>query len=312
MLFEKIIEFYYFFLTASPWLSIILIVAGFFTEGKKAWFCILAGLIFGFVGCGLAYPDQMDGWGWGMFYVFFIFIWCFSFGYIVSWALIALRSTPQKRTLGSLLVVALIGYILIAILHEGYAKKVEKNANVSVRSYISGSLSQTDLEATGFHQSKIFRNEVNLQLGYYPENFSEMQVRFLYKHGFNIYRCSACPRDLMDAALKFDSSEEASRALPMFSLSALASNPTINEQDFIRLASLRDEGIFQSLITNRVTDERRYQILRPILAETIENFPITDHNSEWQKNRLVDCLKYLDDTRKRRLDQQKETNVSEP
>lgn len=303
MLYEDLQQVYRTLLVASPLVAVALTIIGLIAEGKKALLCILAGIATGFVGCFLIQPVDPGPWGWGVFAYLFLFPYWFLLGYLASWAFLALYCQPRKAKLGAALLMVIVAFISTLILHDGYSKRVEGDAYESVRSYLNGNLSQSDLEATSFHKTKVFKNEVGKFLHQTPEKLSESQVRFLAELGFNVYKCINCPRDLIDKALEFRGRGDAGSGLPMFGLNSLAENPMITESDFVKLAALGEDDIFRALIINPETDEKRYGILRPILVQSIEENPVNDH-SNWHRNRLLERLQHLDNERQRRLNRQ--------
>ncbi len=300
MLFENLQQVYRTLLVASPLLAVALMIIGLIAEGKKALICILGGIATGFFGCILIQPVDPGPWGWGFFAYLFLFPYWFSLGYLALWAFQALSCQPRKVKLGAVLLVVIVVFISTLILHDGYSKRVEGYAYESVRSYLNGNLSQSDLEGAGFHKTKVFKNEVGRFLDQSPEMLSESQVRFLADLGFNVYKCINCPRDLIDKALEFRGNADAGSGLPMFGLNSLAENPMITESDFVKLATLGEDDIFRALIVNPETDEKRYSILRTILVQSIDAIPVTD-DSDWHRNRLQERLQHLDDERQRRL-----------
>lgn len=303
MLFEDLQQVYRTLLVASPLLAVALMIIGLIAEGKKTLLCILAGVATGYVGCFLIQPVDPGPWGWGVFAYLFLFPYWFLLGYLASWAFLAFSCQPRKTKLGAVLLVVSVTFISSLILNDGYSERVEGDAYESVRAYLHGNLSQSDLEATSFHKTTVFKNEVDRFLNYSPEKLSESQVRFLAEQGFNVYKCISCPRNLIDEALNFRGREDAGSGLPRFSLNSIAENPMINERDFVKLTTLGDDDIFRALIVNPETDEKRYSILRPILVQSIEAIPVNDQ-SNWRRNRLLERLQHLDDERQRRLHRQ--------
>lgn len=310
MLYEVLLQVYRAILVASPLLAVALMIIGSIAEGKESLLGILAGIATGLVGCFLIQPVDPGPWGWGVLAYAFLFTYWFLLGYLASWAFLALASQPRRARMGAVFLVLVVALILNVILHDGYSKRVERDTYESVRSYLNGTLSQSDLESASFHKTKAFKNEVDRFLHNSPERLSESQVRFLATQGFNVYKCRSCPRDLMDEALEFRGREDAGSGLPMFSLNSLAENPSINERDFIRLAELGDDDIFRALIVNPETDEKRYGILRTILVQAIEGNPVNAH-SNFQRNRLLERLQQLDAERERRLNRKNQHGGSE-
>lgn len=244
---------------------------------------VVVGLFMGPIGSAKLSSIVPSSLGFEVFLYIFAFFWWFTLSYALVLFLIEFQSDPPNKRLQRFWLMFSLIMVAMIIVANGYVPHAKRVANKAVDNYLSGKMSQSEFEASGYSRSRIFRSNVMHELYYDPQKLSEDQVRFLYQKGFNVFHCAACPREILDHALESKQG----------GIDSIAENPNMTKEDFHKLAKM---GHYQSLIMSPHTDEAGYEMLQSLILDEIK----ANDTDEYKVCNLKDMLKYLERERARR------------
>lgn len=277
MLFEWISRVFFFLYATSPVVSLVLLISLFFMKSKEMLIAFSSCILITFLGCTWISPIDAGAWGFGVIeYIFAIPFW-FSIGVLLGKYIYYRFSMAEINKIPAFSF--LLGfYVLMTLLHFGYAKRASQQSFEIIEGYLLGRVAESDLIKGGHHHRDRFKElvESRLQISHISSQVPEAHIRFLLNQGINIYHCSNTPSDLIDELLKkyedkklnYNTHDE---------IRALCKKPNLWLSDYIRLVKSGSIELGWTMLESPSFNKERCKILRDQLISHLNQ---TTQNSE--------------------------------
>lgn len=296
MLFEWISRVYFILYATSPLMGLILLISLFFMKSAERLIALSSSILITFLGCAWISQIDLGGWGFGVIEYFFAIPFWFSIGVLLGKYIFYRSSLPEAKRIP--LFSFLLGfYVLMTLLHFGYAKRARQQSFELIQGYLIGQVAESGLTKKGHHQRSDFNEivESQLTLAHIANQVPETHIRFLLNQGINIYHCKNTPADLIEGLLnEYEKNPNKVDASGWENIEALCKNPNLRLDNFIRLAKLYPVGLGWVMLESPTFDLARCEILKDQLETHLYQPDDPKRNTSSSVENITLMIKRLD------------------
>jgi|LakMenE01Jun11ns_1017448.scaffolds.fasta_scaffold9836688_1 hypothetical protein len=302
MIFEWISRVYFFLYATSPFMGLVLLISLFVMKSEERMIAICSSILITFIGCIWISPIDLGTWGFGVFeYIFAIPFW-FSIGVLLG-KFIFYRSSLSETKKIPVLSFLLGFYVLMILLHFGYAKRARQQSSELIEGCLTGQVAESVLTNGGHHRRSEFNEIVKsrLQLEHISSQVPESNIRFLLNQGVNIYHCKNTPADLIDELLnEYEANQNNAGDSLGEKIKALSKNPNLRLDDYIRLAKLNPVSLGWIMLESPTFDQTKCKILKDQLETHLHQPDDSELKTSSNVETITLLLKRLDECMERK------------